>query len=83
MEWLILRLHRQAVARFGPLTADLSNWIRLYSELLKPNKELRGMMKKLKAESKAMDAEIRRITAETKEYRIRLQTELDRLKDET
>lgn len=41
MEWLILRLHRLHVEKFGPITTDLSNWIRLYRELLKPDKEFR------------------------------------------
>lgn len=77
MEWLILRLHRQAVARFGPLTTDLSNWIRLYRELLKPDKELREMIRRHKDEAREFKVKI----AELREQQTQISADLRRIKE--
>lgn len=59
MEWLILRLHRLHVERFGPITTDLSNWIRVYREYLRRDKELLEMVKRHKAEAREFNRRIR------------------------
>lgn len=72
MEWLILRMHRLHVEKFGPVTTDIFAWIRLYRELLHGDKELRVKMKELKAERQYFDAEIRRMTEEFTQFKNRV-----------
>lgn len=65
MEWLILRLHRLNVEKFGPITSDLSNWIRAINEFRKNDRVLRQKIREMKAEGVRFQAEMERIKAET------------------
>lgn len=64
MEWLVLRLHRLHVEKFGPISSDLSNWIRAINEFRKNDRVLRQKMREMKAEGIRFNAELNRLKAE-------------------
>lgn len=65
MEWLILRMHRLHVEKVGPITTDLSNWIRAINEFRKNDRIIRQKVREMKVEGIRFQAEIDRIKAET------------------
>jgi uncharacterized coiled-coil DUF342 family protein len=80
VNWLVLRLHRLHVEKFGPITGDLTAWFRAIKTYSESNKELRAQIRRMKEEGRAFNAEVLRLQAEYSELKaraLRLEKEID------